>query len=621
MSLVTAPVRGCVQGVASAPVVSAGGTPFSPTLDYNYISALGGLETFTRASTGWYFNSSGVLTSAATNAARFDYDPSTARTNLALRSAAQDNSGVWTAAQITVTADAVTAPDGTLTGDTFTENSGSTSRGTAQNVTIATNVTQTFSVYAKAGTRSWLRLMLNTGSDSVIGWFNLGSGVVGSTQTEGTGASPTVAISDAGSGWYRCALTGIPASANSGTIGAFIRMATADNEFSYQGNGAGTLHVWGAQLETGSSATAYIATAAAAVTTCTARGLLMEETRTNLCLQSQVLGTTWTTARASVTADAAVAPDGTTTADKLVEDNTVTNTHLLAQGFTLANTTTVTVTAYVKAVERTSFRILLKDNTTGTNSFSAIFDLALGTVNSTAVAGTGTIAASSITAINNGWYRVSMTGIPYTSGTAAAINLVLVQGAATITYTGDNASGVYVWGVQIEAGAFASSYIPTTTVAVARAADICTISTLGSWFNASAGTLVGEWTLAGVKAAGVQTVVSIDDGTTTQRVTIFATNSSGITQASVAATSTILTATRAAAPVVGATEKMAIAWDTTVSRAYLNGTLLNAGSGGTPVVTQMRIGHRTTDQLNGWVRRVAYAPARADNTALQTLTT
>jgi hypothetical protein len=605
--------------------VSSSAAPgvYEATLDYNYAStmALGGLETFTRGSTAGYFNSSGVLTSAATNAARFDYDPASARTNLALRSAQQDVSGVWTAAQVTVTADTVTDPLGTTTADTFTENSVALSRGTAQTVTIASNVSQTFSVYAKAGTRSWLRLMLTIGADSVICWFNLGTGAVGSTTTEGTGSSPAGAITDAGSGWYRCALTGIPSSVNSGSIGAYIRMATQDNEFSYQGNGVGTLHVWGAQLELGSSATAYIATTTATVTTYTPRGLLVEPTATNLCLQSQVLGTTWTTTRASVTSNVAVAPDGTTTADKIVEDNTVTNSHLLAQALALSNTTTYTVSAYVKAAERTSIRVLLKDNVTGTNSFSAIFDLALGTVNSTAAAGTGTIAASSITAINNGWYRITMTGIPYTSGTAAAVNISVVQGAATTTYTGDNASGIYVWGVQIEAGTFASSYVPTTTTSVARSADVCTITPLGSWFNASTGTLIGEWVVQGVKATGVQTVVSIDDGTTANRVSIFATNASGQPQGSLTVTTTKLTAFRVAVAVALTTEKMAVTWDASGSRAYLNGAVLDTGTGGALVVTQMRIGHRTTDQLNGWLRRVRCYDKRVPNVNLQTLTT
>lgn len=258
-----------------------------PVFDFNFLSgALDSRVTFTRASAAWYFNSAAVLTSAATDTARFDYDPSTARTNLILRSAEQDNSGAWTAAQITVTANTLANPiDAAVTADTFTEGNTSLSRGTAQAVTIATNVSQSFSVYAKAGTRSWLRLMLNTGSDSVIAWFNLGTGVVGSTATEGTGSSPTSAITSAGNGWYRCTLTGIPSSANSGSIGAYIRMATADSEFSYQGDSTGTLHVWGAQLETG-AATAYIATTSAAVTTATARGLLLEEARTNLFLNS-----------------------------------------------------------------------------------------------------------------------------------------------------------------------------------------------------------------------------------------------------------------------------------------------------------------------------------------------
>lgn len=266
-----------------------------PTMDLSFLSGvLDSRLTFTRASAGWYFSSAGVLTSAAIDAPRFDCDFANARTNLALRSAEQDNSGVWTAAQVTVTANTIANPvDAAVTADTFTENSTSLSRGTAQAVTIATNVSQSLSVYAKAGTRSWLRLMLNTGSDSVLAWFNLGTGVVGSTAVEGTGSSPTSAITAVGTaGWYRCTLTGIPSSSNSGSIGAYIRMATADSEFSYQGDGTGTLHVWGAQLETG-AATAYIATTSAAVTVCAPLGLLIEEARTNL-FQNSATGVTQT---------------------------------------------------------------------------------------------------------------------------------------------------------------------------------------------------------------------------------------------------------------------------------------------------------------------------------------
>lgn len=534
MSLVTALVRGCVQGVASAAVVSAGGTPFTPTLDYNYVStmALGGTETFTRASAGWYFNSSGVLTSAATNAARFDYDPTTARTNLALRSAQQDVSGVWTASQITVTADTVTDPLGGTNADTFTENSGSTSRGTSQNVAIDTHVTQTFSIYAKAGTRSWLRLMLNTGADSVIGWFNLGAGTVGSTQTEGTGASPTVAITDAGSGWYRCSLSGIPASADSGTIGAFIRMATADNEFSYQGNGAGALHVWGAQLELGSSATAYIATAASAVTTCTPKGLLIEDARTNLFLNSAV----GVTQSCTVTAAA----------------------HTLS--FWGAGTITLT-----------------------------------GTSTAGPLVGTGASA------------RVTLSFTP-------------TAGSLTLTVSGSCTN------VQLELGAFATSPIVTVGSTVTRAIDVCTIpiSSIPS-FNAAEGALLVAADREGTSAFG--RVVRFDDGTANNTIQIISSSAGsnriyttisagGVTQMDTSAVGNDMTLNTAFNAVV--------AYRANDCAFCFNGGTVTVDNAVTiPTVTTLRIGINVSNvnALNGHIRRVAYAPARADNTALQTATT
>lgn len=618
MSLITAPVRGCVQGVASAPVVSAGGTPFTPTLDYTYVStmALGGLETFTRASAGWYFNSSGVLTSAATDAARFDYDPTTARTNLIVRSSNQDNSGAWTAAQVTVTADAVTDPLGTQTADTFTENTAFLSRGTAQTVTIASNVTQTFSVYARAGTRSWLRLMLTIGADSVICWFNLGTGTVGSTTTEGTGSSPVGAITDAGSGWYRCALTGIPSSVNSGSIGAYIRMATADNEFSYQGNDVGTLSVWGAQLELGASATAYIVTAGSAVTTCTPLGLLIEEARTNLALQSQTLdNASWTKAAASVTANAVTAPDGTVTADMLVEDNT-TAAHQESQLYSsILSATAYTASVYAKAGTRTFLRLSFSSGTGFSAEQGYTFNLTTGALG--VVIGTATAAIQSV---GNGWYRCSITA---TSTGAGAASVVLRLFNAASTYAGDGTSGLYLWGGQLEAGSFASSYVPTTTGAVARAADLCTITPLGSWFNAAAGTILLDHMLVFRKTAGVQVGVMIDDGTNNNRIGFFATDGTGQHAQSIVTGGVAQFSGNIGTPVASTRYAVALAYALNDCASYKNPGGQNATDTSVtlPTVTQMRIGHRTTDQLNGWVRRIAYAPARADNSALQTAVT
>ena len=99
-----------------------------PTLDLAFAAtkALDPRITFTRASTGTYVGSNGTLRTAGINEARFDHSPLTleslgllveeARTNLLLRSEEFDNAS-WTKTRSSVTANAITAPDRTLTGD------------------------------------------------------------------------------------------------------------------------------------------------------------------------------------------------------------------------------------------------------------------------------------------------------------------------------------------------------------------------------------------------------------------------------------------------------------------------------------------------------------------------
>jgi hypothetical protein len=591
-------------------LLSAQATLPAPMLDYSYASnmALGGLETFTRASTGWYFSSAGVLTSAATDAARFDYDPSTARTNLALRSAQQDVSGVWTASQITVTADTVTDPLGTTTADTFTENSGATSRGTAQNIAIATNVSQTFSIYAKAGTRSWLRLMLNTGSDSVICWFNLGTGALGSTTTEGTGSSPVGAITDVGSGWYRCALTGIPSSANSGTISAYIRMATADSEFSYQGNGVGTLHVWGAQLETGSSATAYIATAASAASSATARGLLLEEARTNLWLNSAAVGSWTSLGDATITANTAVAPDGTTTADLITM---AANGSVPGNTLTLAASTTYTISIHVKDGATAPYlRIRIS---TAASSLSGYFNLATGALGAF---GTG-MSGGRVDTLAAGWKRYSFQYLP-AAGDEGSRSIVFPGVSANSSGTASGA--LTVWGAQVEAGAFVTSYIPTTGASATRAVDVCTVPTSSvPSFSATEGTLYAAFRPLGV--SGTQTAIYLDDGTSNERMGIRASSAAlagvvvdgGVSQAAVSGGTLTAAATKAA-----------MAYKLDDIGLAVNGVAGTADTSATlPTVTTLLIGTRLTgsESLSGWYTRVSYYNRRIADRFLSQITT
>jgi hypothetical protein len=136
------------------------------------------------------------------------------------------------------------------------------------------------------------------------------------------------------------------------------------------------------------------------------RGLLVEEQRTNNCLQSQDLTTTWTTNRGSITANATVAPDGTTTADRFVE-NTATGVHGPVQfAITTTNGSANTVSGFFKAGSRSVIVIRFQDNATGLNGVGAEFNLSNGTISVAAlVVGTFTSPSATITNVGGGWYR------------------------------------------------------------------------------------------------------------------------------------------------------------------------------------------------------------------------
>jgi hypothetical protein len=163
----------------------------------------------------------------------------------------------------------------------------------------------------------------------------------------------------------------------------------------------------------------------------------------------------WTKTRSSISANAAVAPDGTTTADKLVEDTTASNTHQIAGAIiTLASASTNTVSVYVKAAERTWCRVA----NAGVVSGGAFVNLSTGQFG-TIEAG---VTASSIQSVGNGWYRVSVTGV--LAGTSAQWAVQLSTGNGNTSYTGDGTSGILIWGAQLELGSVATTYQPITTV-------------------------------------------------------------------------------------------------------------------------------------------------------------
>jgi hypothetical protein len=209
-------------------------------------------------------------------------------------------------------------------------------------------------------------------------------------------------------------------------------------------------------------------------------GLLVEEARTNSLLYSQQFdNAAWGKNSSTIASSAAVAPDGTSTAQKLVEDAS-NATHSITVGVPID--TYKTVTLFAKAAERNWIGIGLFDTARGW--VYSFFNLSTGTI------GTNPDGNAVITALSNGWYRIQI-GRQANAGSTLRILLQTANGTNTYNgdsnnYTGDGSSGAFIWGAQVESAAtFPTSYIPTSGSTVTRATDIVSITgaNFSSWFS------------------------------------------------------------------------------------------------------------------------------------------
>jgi hypothetical protein len=448
-------------------LITGWGGAVSPSLNLNLLAGpLDSRITFSRGSNATMIDGTG----------RIVYAPA----NLLTYSQEFDNA-VWVKAQTTVTANATTAPDGTLTADKMLETAVTNVHAVYANFTYVAGTIYAASVYAKAAERSWIYLGADTSAAEAV-FFDLSTGTVGNQGTGYVGS-----IQSVGDGWYRCTVIITQATAlppNYFVVG----VAPANNTASYAGVATSGVFLWGAQLEpvtyqttpgtyNPTTATAYYGPRFDAFpVTCLPRGLLLEGARTNLLTYSdQFSNAAWLKFGASVSADATISPDGTTNADKLVE-NSANAEHGTYQSIITSGTTVFSV--FLKKGER-SFAQIRKD------THFAVFDLQNGVVTQQS-GGTGVIQNQ-----GNGWYRCSI--ISTQAGDAVIKTSNVGTGlTASYAYLGDGTSGIFIWGAQVETGNFASSYIPTGASTATRNADsaIMTGNNFSSWYTLQSGTLV-----------------------------------------------------------------------------------------------------------------------------------
>lgn len=186
----------------------------------------------------------------------------------------------------------------------------------------------------------------------------------------------------------------------------------------------------------------------------------------NLLLNSQQFEN-WNKYQSSVSANTTTAPDGTTTADTNIETSGLPGNRGVQQqlpGMVAGQTYTFSI--YAKNFNGRNIQMAVFNYSAYANSYSSNFNLQTGVIVSNGNSGNGVRTNSSIVSVGNGWYRCSISGY-MTSVTQLQPNINLLSGN-TVSYTGDGVSGVYLWGGQFEVGPVATTYIPTTTVAVSR---------------------------------------------------------------------------------------------------------------------------------------------------------
>lgn len=361
--------------------------------------------------------------------------------NLLERSEQFDNA-YWGKANMVIVANETIAPNGTATADKATSSLYPSTSIFKSQLVSATN--HTLSCYVKADSLSSFRM------EFVSSGYAAGTTCIYNLTTQattitnyGSTTGSTATITSIGNGWFRCTLTVLSTATT-----YFTQLFPAGN---------GSLFLWGAQLVTGTSAKEYFPTTDRLdiprldYTNSTCPSILVEPQRTNLATYSEQFDdASWTKSSATITANTSVAPTGNTTADTLL---ITSGGYLLKQviGYSAVSGQSITISIFAKN-QITNFLTFGGATASGTDVYT-------------------------IQDYGNGWYRHIRTR---TFTTTATTTLQYI-----ITQVGTN----IIWGAQLEAGSYATSYIPTIASSVTRNADVISKTGISSLIGQTEGTI------------------------------------------------------------------------------------------------------------------------------------
>jgi hypothetical protein len=571
-----------------------GVTAYNPALWLDFTSGNQTLDpriTFTRASTATYFNSAGVLTTTGFNLLTYSE---------------QFDNAAWTKTQSSIVADTVVAPNGTLTGDLHLPNTTAAEHSVAQSFSFVSGTTYTISIYLKAAGYTQCRIRFQSAA------FGGAAQSVDVDLTDGTAVAvsgtPIATITNVGNGWYRVTSTATASTTISAAISAFPKIGGSTTA---AGDGTSGIYIWGAQLQEGSVATAYIPTVAATSgaarfdydpVTLAPKGLLIEESRTNLLTRSipdAAVPTGWTVGVGTGTYTHTLVPaTGSFSGfqDFIRHEQTTSGRSYLTTTVTLAVSTTYTLT------------VRFNPGTLSVTSGNAAVIFVQGLTGAT-----GTLSLNASSVPSNG-----VASITFTTATAVSAGIRVGLGCA------NDATGVAEFGAwQLEAGAFATSYIPTVASQVTRAADVAlmTGTNFSSWYNQTEGTFFvsSDYTLV----VGGNYRFDVTDGTSSNQMRLRSAPSGSTQSRFELTTSGVAQTTLSPATTNPALNKDAIAYKLDDAAAVVNAGTAGVDTSLTPAtMNQMAIGATRlgASPINGHIQRIAYYNRRLTNAELQGIT-
>ncbi len=386
---------------------------------------------------------------------------------------------------------------------------------------ISQSGVQTFSVYAKAGSLNWIRLNI----DTAWAYYDLANGVVG---TDLNGIIDHN-IYDVGSGWYRCELV-------VNLTATIARIYPAQNDGDVSGT-SGNIVIQDAQLNQGLIAQEVITTTTTAVeggitdnvprldyTDSSCPALLLEPQRLNSFPQSEYPSTstlnlvnggyTWTYNQIN-------SPEGVQNASKwsAANNNAVVGVY---QNFSATSGTSYTFSVFAKKGDHNFIQLQNGGGGSGANSY-ANFDLENGTKSDGA-----TITDAFIDDFGNGWYRCGITfSVSSTTTSNCSIDIIdSLSAGRNSTFTGSVGDYFYLWGMQVEAGSYATSYIPTYGSSVTRVVDSCDGAGNSDVINSAEGVLFAE--ISALEDLGTaRRYISLSDGSSNNDVRLYYNNTIG----------------------------------------------------------------------------------------------